>query len=149
MMDDRLSEVLDLIEVRSIISGSTAVSGRWETESGIDEDLKFFAVVQGRVRFSTDGQDTPLILETGDVAVLNGRRWLKLEGGSGDGALLRLEPPASGTFVRAGEGAPGTEDIIIGGRVAVNTTGRNCSGRPFRPWRTSGRAPMPRRTCRI
>lgn len=124
MMDDRLSEVLDLIEVRSIISGSTAVSGRWETESSIDEDLKFFAVVQGGMRLTADGQETPLILAAGDVAVLNGRRWLRLEGGSGDGAPLRLEPPASGTFVRVGEGAPGTEDIVIGGRVAVNATGR-------------------------
>ena len=124
MMDDRLSEVLDLIEVRSIISGSTAVSGRWETESSIDEDLKFFAVVQGRMRLCADGQETPLLLAAGDVAVLNGRRWLRLEGGSGNGPVLRLEPPASGTFVRVGEGAPGTEDIVIGGRVAVNATGR-------------------------
>ncbi|UWX96937.1 AraC family transcriptional regulator [Arthrobacter zhaoxinii] len=124
MMDDRLSEVLDLIEVRSIISGSAAVSGRWETESSIDEDLKFFAVVQGRMHLSTDGPGMPLVLEAGDVALLNGRRWLKLEGGSGDTSPLRLEPPASGTFVRVGEGAPGTEDIVIGGRVAVNATGR-------------------------
>ncbi|MBP3043018.1 AraC family transcriptional regulator [Arthrobacter jiangjiafuii] len=124
MTTDRLSEVLDLIEVRSIISGSTAVSGRWKTESSLDEDLKFFAVVQGRMRLSTDGSDTPLLLDAGDVALLNGRRWLKLEGGTGDAAPLRLEPPASGTFVKVGEGAPGTEDIVIGGRVAVNATGR-------------------------
>ena len=123
-MDDRLSEVLDLIEVRSIISGSTAVSGRWETESSIDEDLKFFAVVQGTVRLAADGSMTPLILAGGDVAVLNGRRWLRLEGGSGDAEPLLLEPPASGTFVRLGEGAPGAEDIVIGGRIAVNATGR-------------------------
>lgn len=123
-MTDLLSEVLDLIEVRSIVSGSTAVSGRWETESSIDEDLKFFAVVQGRVRLSADGSEACLILEAGDVGVLNGCRWLKLEGGSGDTAPLLLEPPASGTFVRVGEGAAGTEDIVIGGRVAVNATGR-------------------------
>ncbi|MCC3300707.1 AraC family transcriptional regulator [Arthrobacter sp. zg-Y895] len=133
MVNDRLSEVLDLIEVRSIISGSTAVSGRWETESSLDEDLKFFAVVQGRMRLSTDGPDMPLILEAGDVALLNGRRWLKLEGGSGDASPLRLEPPASGTFVRVGEGAPGTEDIVIGGRVAVNATGRELLLRALPP----------------
>ncbi|WP_146360224.1 AraC family transcriptional regulator [Arthrobacter yangruifuii] len=124
MADDRLSEVLELIEVSSIISGSTAVSGRWETASRLDEDLKFFAAVQGRMQLTTNGALAPLVLEAGDVAVLNGRSWLKLEGGSGDGPALRLDPPASGTFVRAGEGAPETEDIIIGGRVAVNATGR-------------------------
>lgn len=124
MMNDQLSEVLDLIEVRSIISGGTAVSGPWISDSRLDEDLKFFAVVQGSMRLSTDGTDTPLVLAGGDVAVLNGRRRVKLEGGSGDAVPVRLEPPASGTFVRAGEGLPGTEDIVIGGLVAVNTTGR-------------------------
>ena len=53
---DRLSEVLDFIELRGVISGSTAVHGRWESESQLDEDLKFFAMVQGRMRVSTDGK---------------------------------------------------------------------------------------------
>lgn len=127
---DRLSEVLDFIEVRGIISGGSAVHGRWESESRLDEDLKFFAVVQGRMRVLTDGMDAPLVLEAGDVAVLNGRDWLRLEGGTTggteeeDGVRLRLDPPASGTFVRVGEGPSGGEDIILGGRVAVNATGR-------------------------
>lgn len=126
---DRLSEVLDFIELRGVISGSSAVHGRWESESQLDEDLKFFAMVQGRMRVSTDGMEAPLILEAGDVAVLNSRTWLRLEGDTGGeaeggGVRLRLDPPASGTFVRVGDGPAGGEDIIIGGRVAVNATGR-------------------------
>ncbi|MCC3275389.1 AraC family transcriptional regulator [Arthrobacter sp. zg-Y20] len=132
MANDRLSEVLDFIEVRGIISGSTAVHGRWESESLLEEDLKFFAVVQGSMRVSTNGAETPLLLEAGEVAVLNGRTWLRLEGcngggageGPGDSVPVRLDPPASGTFVRVGEGEPGEEDIIIGGRIAVNDAGR-------------------------
>lgn len=134
MMSDRLSEVLDFIEVRGIVSGSSAVHGRWESESLLDEDLKFFAVVQGRMRVFTNGVSEPLLLEAGDVAVLNGRSWLRLEGGpredaadgmgDNDGAPVRLDPPASGTFVRVGEGPAGAADIIMGGRVAVNASGR-------------------------
>ncbi|MCQ1946098.1 AraC family transcriptional regulator [Arthrobacter sp. zg-Y1116] len=125
MVSDRLSEVLDFIQVRGVISGSIAVHGRWETEARIDDDMKFFAVVQGSMKLATDGLEEPLHLEAGDVVVLNGRTWLRLHGGSGDAVPARLDPPASGTFVRAGEGEPGTEDIIIGGRVAVNTVGRD------------------------
>ncbi len=124
MASDRLSEVLEFIEVRGIISGSTAVHGRWQSESRLDEELKFFAVVQGSMSVDTNGLDTPLLLEAGDVAVLNARSWVRLEGGSGNGLPVRLDPPASGTFVRVGEGTAGQEDIIIGGRVAVNPAGR-------------------------
>ena len=120
METDRLSEVLSFISVQSMISGGSAVRGRWESCARIDEDLKFFALVQGSVRLTTDG--LPVLLEAGDVVVLNGRTDLLLEGGSGDGPPLRLEPPASGSFVRLGEGP--SEDIILGGRVSVNAVGR-------------------------
>ncbi|MCC3294293.1 AraC family transcriptional regulator [Arthrobacter sp. zg-Y411] len=122
MESDRLSEVLEFISVRSMISGGMAVNGRWESRSRIDEDLKFFALVQGSMRLSTDGLKTPLLLEAGDVVVLNGRTELLLEGGSGDGPPVRLEPPASGSFARSGDGS--ARDIIIGGRVTVNAAGR-------------------------
>ena len=127
MGNDRLSEVLEFISVQSLISGGTAVRGRWESRARIDEDLKFFAVVQGGMRLSTDGLEAPLTLQAGDVVVLNGRTELLLEGGSGDGLPLRLEPPASGSFVRAGldgSAEDTDEDIIIGGRVTVNAAGR-------------------------
>ena len=123
MGNDRLSEVLDFISVQSMISGGTAVRGPWESRARIDEDLKFFAVVQGSMRLSTDGLEAPLALEAGDVVVLNGRTELLLEGGSGEGLPTRLDPPASGSFVRAGDGS-GTEDIVMGGRVTVNAAGR-------------------------
>ncbi|WP_354179406.1 hypothetical protein [Arthrobacter sp. UYP6] len=70
----------ELMHERGIISGSSAVHGRWESESRLDEDLKFFAVVQGRLRVSTKGVDLALLLEADDVAVFNGRSWLRLEG---------------------------------------------------------------------
>ncbi len=128
MGTDRLSEVLDFISVQSMISGGTAVRGRWETRARIDEDLKFFAIVRGGMRLTTDGLETPLALQAGDVVILNGRTELQLEGGSGGGAPVRLEPPASGSFVRAGQDSSGAEDaaedIIIGGRVTVNAAGR-------------------------
>lgn len=125
MVSDRLSEVLDFIEVRGVISGSIAVHGRWESHARMDDDLKFFAMVQGSMQLATDGLEEPLLLEAGDVVVLNGRSWLRLNGGSGEELPVHIDPPASGSFVRAGDGEPGAEDIIMGGRVTVNTVGRN------------------------
>ena len=124
MLNDRLSEVLDFIEVRSMISGGISVQGRWESRAQIDEDLKFFAMVQGSMRVTTDGLREPLLLVAGDVVVLNGRSELLLEGGTGEGLPARLAPPASGSFVRRGEGDPDAADVLMGGRVTVNTAGR-------------------------
>ncbi|WIB11323.1 cupin domain-containing protein [Curtobacterium sp. MCPF17_052] len=52
---DRLSEVLDLIEVRGVVSGGSALRGRWHTRSVIDDDLKFIAVVRGWATLETEG----------------------------------------------------------------------------------------------
>jgi AraC-like DNA-binding protein len=124
MASDRLSEVLDLIEVRSVVSGGSAVRGRWQTGSTIDDDLKFIAVVRGSARLSTDGLDDPLELMAGDVVFLNGRSWLSLEGGWGEGEPVRIQPPAAGTVLSAEDVRAEDADVLIGGRVEVNPTGR-------------------------
>jgi len=122
MTSDRLSDLLDLIEVRGVISGGMAVRGPWGSESLLDGDLKFFAVAQGGMTVFTDGLEEPLRIGAGDVAVLNGRSWVRLEGSSGGGLPIQLDPPASGTFLRAGEGD--AADVMLGGRAEIATAGR-------------------------
>ncbi|CAQ03001.1 AraC family transcriptional regulator [Clavibacter sepedonicus] len=124
MTDDRLSEVLDLIQVRAVVSGGSAARGRWRIHSAIDEDLKFIAVVVGSARLTADGLDAPIELAEGDVAVLNGRAWLTLEGGSGDGPLTHVDPPAPGTPLRDADLRDPHADVLIGGRVDLDPVGR-------------------------
>ncbi|MFB2580006.1 AraC family transcriptional regulator [Herbiconiux sp. P15] len=124
MAVDRLSEVLDLIEVRSVVSGGSAVRGRWRTHSAIDDDLKFIAVVRGRATLATDGLDGPIELVSGDVAILNGRSWLTLEGGEVDEEPVMVEPPSSGSAIAEEDAQAPDVDILIGGRVELNSTGR-------------------------
>lgn len=124
MAIDRLSEVLDLIQVRSVISGGSAVRGRWRTDSTVGDDLKFIALVRGNARLTTDGVEQPVELMEGDVAVLNGRSWLALEGGDGPGDPVVVEPPAAGSTVSAADITDPDVDILLGGRVDLNPTGR-------------------------
>jgi AraC-like DNA-binding protein len=133
MATDRLSEILDLIEVRSVVSGGSAVRGRWQTGSPIDDDLKFIAVVRGHARIDTDGLDRPIEMGEGDVVVLNGRSWLTLEGGSGDEPPVRVEPPAAGSHIRPDDAAAAGADVLIGGRVELNPTGRQLLLRALPP----------------
>jgi AraC-like DNA-binding protein len=124
MPQDRLSDVLDLIEVRSVVSGASAVRGRWQTGSDIDDDLKFIAIVQGRAWLDTDGLADRIELNAGDVVVLNGRSWLTLEGGTGDGKPRRVEPPSARSSVDPDDAHARDTDVLVGGRVELNPTGR-------------------------
>ncbi len=118
--DDQLSEVFDLIEVRGVLSGGFAARGPWVSRAAIDTRLKFFAMVRGRARLSTDGVDGPVDLESGDVAILNNRSWLRLEGGTGDGLPREITPETDFGLLGAD---PDAEDILVGGRVELNSAG--------------------------
>lgn len=133
MTSDRLSEILDLIEVRSVVSGGSAVRGRWQTGSKIDDDLKFIAVVHGRAWLDTDGLDDRIELNSGDVVILNGRSWLTLEGGTGDGEPVRVEPPSPGSVIEPRDARAEDADVLIGGRVDLNPTGRDLLLRALPP----------------
>jgi AraC-like DNA-binding protein len=125
MSQDRLSDVLDLIEVRSVVSGASAVRGRWQSGSDIDDDLKFIAVVQGRVWLDTDGLSERIEVNAGDVVVLNGRSWLTLEGGTGDEKPVRVEPPSARATIDPDDASARDTDVLMGGRVELDPTGKD------------------------
>jgi AraC-like DNA-binding protein len=124
MASDQLSEVFELVEVRGVLSGGIAVRGPWVSRSPIEDPLKFFAMVCGRARLTTDGIDRPIELEPGDVAILNNRSWLELEGGTGDGPRREVTPEAGGSSVRFAGVDAGTDDVVVGVRVDLNPAGR-------------------------
>lgn len=124
MSSDRLSEVLDLITVRGVVSGGAAVSGPWSAETPVAEELKFCAVVRGEALLSTNGIDDPLRLAEGEVAILNARSWLSLQGGTGDGAPTEVTQPSNGTILRLDGADQETADIFIGGRIDLDPAGR-------------------------
>lgn len=120
---DHLSEVLDLIAVRGVVSGGVAVDGRWSAESCVDEELKFCAIVSGQASLMTDGIETPITLAKGEVAILNGRSWLSLRGGGGDGPVTEVEQPSNGVITRLDVADSEASDIFIGGRIDLDAAG--------------------------
>jgi AraC-like DNA-binding protein len=128
---DRLSEVLDLIEVRSVVSGGIAAHGRWRSHGVIGDDLKFFAVAGGRARLTTNDAGDPVELVAGDVAVLNGRSWLTLEGGDGPGDPVEVAPAAAGSVLSDAD--LGSTDAVIGGCIELGPTGKELLLRALPP----------------
>ncbi|WP_154793903.1 AraC family transcriptional regulator [Occultella kanbiaonis] len=121
MSTDQVSEVFDLVDVRGVLSGGFVARDRWVSRGPLQSPLKFFAVVSGRARLTTDGIDAPLELEAGDVAMLNNRAWLELEGGSGDGPPREIRPEENGPLAVIDHH---TADAIVGGRIDLNPAGR-------------------------
>ncbi|MET7845329.1 AraC family transcriptional regulator [Streptomyces sp. NPDC005356] len=121
---DQLSEVFDLIEVRGVLSGGFAARGPWVSRGALGTPLKFFAMVSGCARLTTDGIDSSVELEPGDVAVLNNRSWLELEGGTGAAPRREILPEENDPATDLLGVDFDTDDVVVGGRVELNPTGQ-------------------------
>jgi AraC-like DNA-binding protein len=101
---DHLSQVLDLIEVRSVVSGAVELRDRVERRT-VDGGVALVAVVTGRALLRAGVVDGAIPLEAGDVAVLHGTSWLAVEGTGGP------DDAAS-------------DDVVIEGRVELSPNGQ-------------------------
>lgn len=122
--DDQLSEVFELVEVRGVFSDGFAPRGPWVARGRIEDSLKLIASVAGSAELVTDGLAEPLRIGPGDVAVLNGRSWLTIRGGEGDGPPQELVPGEKPFTGLVGVDRTSAETIGIGGRIDLNATGR-------------------------
>jgi AraC-like DNA-binding protein len=123
--DDQLSEVFDLVGVRGLVTGGFAVRGPWVSRGAIDDPIKLIAMVSGHARLVTDGAGETLQLAPGDVAILNGRSWLEVCGGDGDGPPREVLPHEDDPATRMIGADFGTADVVIGGRVDLDPAGRS------------------------
>lgn len=121
---DQLSEMFDLVEVRGVLSGGIVVRDPWVSRAPIEDPLKFFAVVCGRVRLTTNGLGAPIELESGDVAILNNRSWVELQGGTGNGPHREVTPEADVSPALFADADPAADDAVVGVRVDLNPAGR-------------------------
>lgn len=137
MGSDHLSEVLDLIAVRGVVSGGVIVDGAWQAEAAVAEELKFCAIVRGEAWLTTDGIEEPVLLREGEMAVLNARSWLSLQsgpahaalaagpGGSAGNPVTDVPQPENGVIAPLGGADPETADAFIGGRIDLDSAGRD------------------------
>jgi AraC-like DNA-binding protein len=121
MASDHLVDVLDLVRVRSTLSGAIAADSRWTSRAAVCDQLKIIGVLRGRVTVRTNDAP-PAELAAGDVAVLNARSWLELHGGTGTGPVLDVAPPRG--YVRHPGPGGSAADVVVGGHIDLDGTGR-------------------------
>lgn len=124
MTGDQLSEVPGVVEIRGLMSGGFTARGPWVARSTLADPLRFIAMARGRARLTADGVDDPLDLKAGDIAILNSRSWLELQGGTGDGAPRKIEVPVGhSSFRDATADLVDADDIVLGGHIDLNPAG--------------------------
>lgn len=70
MRRDPLSEILEMIDARTVYAGGFIGGGNWAIRFPPPEKIKFFAIARGRCLLLVEGIDEPFRLGTGDVFLL-------------------------------------------------------------------------------
>jgi len=119
MTSDPLSEILDLLNARCLLSGGMVAGGPWIRRFARPDAIKVMAMLEGGCWLVLDGLSAPLRLNTGDVILVNGKHALTL---LSDLALLaERENTPTLRVMRDISHVGGTRDtFILGGHVAVD-----------------------------
>ncbi|WP_033225589.1 MULTISPECIES: helix-turn-helix transcriptional regulator [unclassified Streptomyces] len=124
MPGDQLSEFLDVVEIRGLVSGGFTARGPWVARSALADPLNFVAMARGRARLATDGAGEPLDLKPGDIAILNNRSELELRGGTGEGTPREIEMPVGySSFHEDAADLARADDIVLAGHIDLNPAG--------------------------
>lgn len=116
---DPLSDILSLVDARSVTSGRLYASAPWAVRFPPPERIKFTALLSGSCWLIMDGLPDPVRLSSGDVIVVNGQRSFSLASGPSvvpiDTSELFREGPERIARIGAGE-----DVFLFGGHVAID-----------------------------
>jgi AraC-like DNA-binding protein len=117
MASDPLSDILDLLNARCMLSGALSAEGRWVRHFPRPNVIKVMALIEGNCWLEMEDIASPLRLEAGDVVLVNGRHAMTM---ASDLATAR-QPQNSATLTLT----PHVQQIgerrdtyILGGHVA-------------------------------
>ncbi|WP_045746673.1 AraC family transcriptional regulator [Actinoplanes rectilineatus] len=128
MHDDHLSRILELIEVRGVISGGFAAGGRWLTRFTPESPLKIVAVGRGSAGVTADGV-TRSVLRAGDVAILNRRSSVTIDDTGSAGLQREFSIRADDPFLHVGASGTEAPDVVLGGHIEVDHAGEELMSR--------------------
>ena len=119
MTSDPLSDVLNLLHVRSALSGVLVAGGTWARRFANLDAIKFCAVTEGACWYFMDGLASAARVEAGDVLVMNGTRSLILASEESlipDAVTTLLQQDEKGEY-RVGQG---DDFAMLAGTVQVD-----------------------------
>lgn len=119
MQNDPLSDVLQLAEAKSVMTGGFSASGTWALHFPAPREIKFSVIARGACWARLDGQKKAFRLEQGDVCLLPGRHGFTI------GSNLTAPPRDAARFFANKTGAvaqigDGSEFLALAGGVSLH-----------------------------
>lgn len=119
MLNDPLSDVLQLAEAKSVMTGGFTASGVWALHFPPPKEIKFSVIARGACWARLDGQKRTFRLEQGDVCLMPGRHGFTI--GSNLTApprdAVRFFARKTGAFAQIGDGS---EFVSLAGGVSLH-----------------------------
>ncbi|WP_431045829.1 AraC family transcriptional regulator [Roseateles sp. L2-2] len=125
MADDPFSDVLRLIDAKSLVSGSLIADGDWAIRFPASDRVNFWGIVHGSCWCAMEGADRPLLLEPGDFLLRASPRTAVLATDLQAKPIDLADIPvsATGNLRRLGDGdGEGEGFSMVGGKVDLDET---------------------------
>ncbi len=120
MARDPFTDILGLMSVQCVVSGSFVAGGPWALQFQPPERIKFFIVARGSCWMELEGIGEPFRLEQGDVFLLTAQRSFVLASDRTAQPRSAVEAFAgqSGRWLSLGEG---DDFLLLGGHVQLDS----------------------------
>jgi AraC-like DNA-binding protein len=119
MLSDPLSQILDLLDARCVLTGGIVAKGDWLRRFPQPNALKIMAIAAGKCWLVMDSLPSPVSLATGDIILVNGKHPMILT----SDPSLDVPQAIWGDIQVVTDIAPDRHDgdvVVIGGHVAID-----------------------------
>ena len=115
---DPFSDLLQLLNARSVLAGGLVTGGKWAVEFPASDQIKFWGIVRGNCSMQMGGEQQPVAVESGDVFLLRTPRSHVLSSDSTlePVPLAKVLANRQSLVVQHGEG---DEFFMIGGKLEL------------------------------
>jgi len=119
MQNDPLSDVLQLAEAKTVMTGGFSASGVWALRFPPPKEIKFSVIAKGACWARMDGQKKAFRLDQGDVCLMPGRRGFVIGSSLSAPArdAVRFFERKVGAFAQIGDGS---ELVSLAGEVSLH-----------------------------
>ena len=124
MPSEPLSDMLQLLDAKSVLTGTLIAGGAWSIDFPAPEKIKFWGIVKGRCWLQKDGEGAAIELQAGDVLLMLQSPPMILASDLGAAPISQGEVLSRqvNDVCRVGNG----EDfVMIGGAVVLDPSGWN------------------------
>ncbi|MBB1200873.1 AraC family transcriptional regulator [Enterobacteriaceae bacterium 89] len=133
MNNDPFSDILELTQAQSMVTGGFNAGGRWALRFPAPDKIKFFAIVRGNCWVTLDGEPAPRYFSAGDVGLLSAKKAFTVA------SHKDVEPvDAMTVFLGAGKShlpvGQGNDFEYLGGHILLNPTSEKLLMHVLPPW---------------